>query len=80
MAELPPLDQWRLDGMLELQKMDSQLGPRDKLWGLEAIAAAMGVSAKTARRWADDGKAPSTKPAGRYFARRSELNAWLRSK
>lgn len=78
MAELLPLEHWHLDEMLEFQQMDSRLGPRDKLWGLEAIAAAMQISTKTAKRWADEGKAPITKPAGRYFARRSELNAWLR--
>lgn len=72
MAEYPPLDRRSLDAMLQAKP--------EMLWGLEEIARALSVNAKTARRWADDGKAPITKPAGRYFARRSELNAWLGGK
>ena len=70
---IPPLDQWRFDALLELDR---------KLWGLPAIAGVLGVSVDTARRWANDPdcSAPITRPGGRYFAVRSELVAWLRDR
>ncbi|EYD74085.1 hypothetical protein Rumeso_04338 [Rubellimicrobium mesophilum DSM 19309] len=52
----------------------------DKLWGLRAIAQALGLSVDTTRRLARKPGVPIYQPAGRYFAVRSELNAWLRSK
>ncbi|SFP62999.1 helix-turn-helix domain-containing protein [Tranquillimonas alkanivorans] len=67
----PPLDRWRFDAIAS--------GP-EKLWGLEEIARALGVSIDTARRWARRADVPIYKPAGRYFAVRSELNAWLRQR
>jgi len=54
-------------------------GP-EKIWGLGAIAKALGLSVDTTRRLADEQGVPIYRPAGRYFALRSELNAWLRSK
>ena len=51
----------------------------EKLWGAPAIAAALGVSIDTVREWARDPAIPIYKPKG-YFARRSELDAWLSKK
>lgn len=67
-----PLDRWRLDEVLE--------GDR-KLWGLEQIAACLGVSKDTARKWANDPQSgcPISRPGGQYFAFRSQLMTWLRS-
>ncbi|WP_370158455.1 helix-turn-helix transcriptional regulator [Salipiger bermudensis] len=69
----PPLDRWRFDELA---------GGAEKIWGLEAIAKVLGVSSSTARRWADLDDVPIYRPAGvgAYFALRSELIAWLRSK
>lgn len=70
---LPPLDPWRLDGILE---------PDRKLWGLPMIAAFLGVNIDTARTWAKLDSVPIYRPAGSgsYFASKSELTAWLRTK
>ncbi len=69
----PPLDAWRFDAMTKGQ---------EKLWGLGKIADFLGVSESTARRWANCDDVPIYKPVGQntYFALRSELDAWLRSK
>lgn len=69
----PPLDRWRLDAVLE---------PNRPLWGLSAIAACLGVSTDTARRWATDAASglPVSKPGGRWFAERTALLAWRRGK
>ncbi|AXQ94007.1 helix-turn-helix domain-containing protein [Cereibacter azotoformans] len=70
MMNHPPLDPERFDAITS--------GP-EKLWGLPAISKALGVSVDTVRRWARHGRAPIYRPDGeRYFALRSELNAWLR--
>ncbi len=68
---LPPIDRWRADAILE---------PNRPLWGLSAIAACLGVSVDTARRWATDPASgmPVSKPMGRWFAERSALIAWRR--
>lgn len=58
---------------------DSFARPVNKIWGLRAIAAALGVSVDTARKWARDPDVPIYRPKG-YFAFRNELEAWLRSK
>ena len=71
MMEHPPLGPAQFDAITS--------GPQ-KLWGLEEIARALGVSVETVRRWAHLDDVPIYKPAGRYFAVRSELNAWLRRK
>lgn len=73
MTHFPPLDPWRLDGILE---------PDRKLWGLPMIAAALGVSVGTARKLAGKPEVPIYRPEGSdsYFASMSELRAWLRSK
>lgn len=53
----------------------------EKLWGLPEIARVLGVSIDKARRIANRADAPIYKPDGeRYFAFRSELNAWLRAR
>lgn len=71
----PPLDPWRLDEVLEPP-------PTGKLWGLPTIAAALGVSVATARRWARKPGVPIYQPdgAGAHFAFLSELRAWLRGR
>lgn len=72
MTDIPPLDRWRLDELLD---------PKDMLWGLKSIANEMGgVSVDTVRRLAKRPNTPISRPAGRYFASRRELNAWLRAK
>jgi hypothetical protein len=68
----PPLDPWRFDAITA--------GP-EKIWGLTNIAAALGVGVDKARRIAELDHSPIFRPDGKtYFALRSELNAWLRSK
>lgn len=69
----PPLDRWRFDALAP--------GP-EKIWGLDAIAKALGVSTSTARRWAEHDAVPIYRPAGvgAYFALRSELLAWLKGR
>ena len=52
----------------------------EKLWGLRAIARALGLSVDATRRLAKKPEVPIYRPDGRYFAVRAELNAWLRSK
>ena len=53
----------------------------EKLWGRRAIAQALGLWVETTRRLAEkQGGRPIYRPAGRYVALRSEINAWLRSK
>jgi excisionase family DNA binding protein len=55
------------------------VGRPEKLWGAPAIAAALGVSVATVYRFASETDCPITRPGGRYFAYRSELENWLRS-
>ncbi|MCJ8053879.1 hypothetical protein GB928_018645 [Shinella curvata] len=64
-----------LDAMLE----GKLLSKPEKLWGAPAIAVALGVSEDTVREWAKDPEVPIYRPKG-YFARRSELEIWLRRK
>ena len=71
MSALPPHGPSRLDPL--------SLGS-EKLWGLGNIARALGLSVDTTRRLASRPGVPIYRPDGRYFALRSELNAWLRSK
>ena len=72
MTEKPPLDRWRFDAITS--------GP-EKIWGLAAIAGALGVSTDKARRLAKLPDSPIYRPDGvSYFAIRSELNHWLRRK
>ncbi|MAZ27988.1 MAG: DNA-binding protein [Cytophagaceae bacterium] len=51
-----------------------------KLWGLEAIARAIGCSVDKTRRLARNPRVPIYRPegSGSYFAFRHELEAWLR--
>ena len=73
MTHFPPLDPWRLDGILE---------PDRKLWGLRHIAMVLNVSVDKARALADLPGVPIYRPegSGSYFAFKSELMAWLRGK
>ena len=52
----------------------------EMLWGLRAIAQALGLSVETTRRLAENQGVPIHRLVAGYFALRSELNAWLRSK
>lgn len=52
----------------------------DALWGAKAIAGFAGVSVDTVYAWASDPESPVYKPRGRYFAERSAMRMWLRSK
>lgn len=63
-----------IDAMLE--------GRGRKLWGLPAIAQALGVCVDTARAWAKKDTVPIYQPdgSGQYFAFHGELMAWLRGK
>lgn len=73
--DLPPLDRWRLDEVLDPE-------PRGKLWGLPQIAEALGVSVDTARKWSHIPAVPIYRPegSGTCFAFRSELLAWMKTK
>lgn len=63
------------------ERFDRLLVAPERLWGAKSIAAVLGVSEGTVRRWARDPDVPVYSPRrGRYFARRSELETWLRSK
>jgi len=68
----PELTPERLDSLF--------VGRVEKLWGANAISRALGLSPDTVQRLAQDPSVPIYKPAGRYFAYRSELERWLRSK
>lgn len=71
MAEKAPLTAERFDALTR----------PDKLWTLTAIAAELGVSVDKARRLAKLPGCPIYQPDGQsYFAKRSELAAWLRGK
>lgn len=70
-TDLPPLDRWRADEVLE---------PNRPIWGLSAIAAFLGLSVDTVRELAPDDDVPIYRPSGRYFAWSHELMAWLRTK
>lgn len=73
--DAPPIDRWRLDALLEKPV-------KGKLWGLPSIAAFLGVSVDTARRWARHPEVPIYKPAGTssYCAFQNELREWQRTK
>lgn len=61
---------------------DEILAGDRKIWGAGAIAAFLGLSADKVYDLAKDPDVPIYKPAGsgRYFAIKSELMAWLRTK
>lgn len=69
----PILDRWRADALLEANR---------PIWGLVNIARVLGVSLDKARVMASSAEVPIYKPKGSrsYFAFRSELLAWLRTK
>lgn len=72
--DVPPIDRWRLDALLERPV-------KGKLWGLPSIAAFLGVSVDTARRWARHPEVPIYRPAGTssYCAFQNELREWQRT-
>ena len=65
---------------LTLSRSDPLSTGTVKIWGLGNIARALGLSVDTTRRLAARPGVPIYRPDGRYFALRSELNAWLRQK
>lgn len=71
--DVPALDRWRLDEVLE---------PNRPIWGLDNIAKILGLSRDTVRKLAKCPGVPIYQPegAGNYFAFRSELFEWLKSK
>ena len=66
---------------LDAQRFDTILRGPEKIWGLSNIACAIGLSIDATRKLAHSEGVPIYRPDGskRYFALRSELNAWLRS-
>jgi len=53
----------------------------EKLWGRPAIARVLGVSEDTVAKWARETGVPIYQPRrGTYFALRSELETWLKTK
>lgn len=62
------------------QQFDALTRKPEKLWGANEIGKALNLSPDTIQRLALDPSVPIYKPSGRYFAFRSELEAWLRSK
>lgn len=70
-TDMPPLDRWRLDEVLE---------PDRHLWGLPEIARVAGVSIDTVRRWYHKTDAPISKPGGRYYSTRVAIKNWLKSR
>lgn len=69
--DMPPLDRWRLDKVLE---------PDRHLWGLPEIARVAGVSIDTVRRWYEKTDAPISKPGGRHYSTRRAMLRWLSSR
>ena len=71
--DVPPLDRWRADEMLE---------PNRPVWGLTSIAKVIGLSVDKTRALAREPGVPIYQPEGcsQYFAWRSELLAWLKKK
>lgn len=68
---------------LDAEKFDQVIGSGkpEKIWGARAIAAYLGLSEDTIRRWAIDPDIPIYAPrSGTYLAFRPELDAWLRQK
>jgi hypothetical protein len=52
----------------------------EKLWGAQRIADVLGVGVDTVVTLARRADCPIYQPSGRYFALRSELDQWLRTK
>lgn len=64
---------------------DAILEPRPKrlperLWGAKVIAEYIGTSVDMVYSLAKRGDCPIYRPSGRYYARRSELDSWLKTK
>ncbi|MBB05617.1 MAG: DNA-binding protein [Pseudooceanicola sp.] len=60
------------------QRFDAITNGPEKLWGLRSIANALSTSEDTVRRMTRrDTSFPVRQRGGRWFATRTELNAWL---
>ncbi len=56
------------------------VGKPEKLWGRKTIAAELGLPEDAVTTLAERDDTPIFRPGGRYFALRSELRKWLRTK
>ena len=65
-------------------RLSKTMAPRtakpERLWGAPAIALALGVSVDTVVSLSRKPDCPIYRPSGRYFAYRTELERWLRTK
>ena len=69
------------DDRLDPMRFDMLVSGPEKLWGLSTIARAIGRSVDTTRTLAKREDVPIYRPDGKsYFAFRSELHDWLRTK
>lgn len=76
-SDPPPLSPEGIDRILDTVARSRP----EKLWRRPAIAAALGVSEDTVSSWAKIPGVPIFEPLpGIYFARRSEIERWLRTK
>ncbi|WP_320176718.1 DNA-binding protein [Roseovarius pacificus] len=63
------------------ERFDAMMAGHGKVWGLANIANQLGVSVDKARRFATHTDCPIYRPDGEsYFAFRSELISWLKTK
>ncbi|WOI55139.1 DNA-binding protein [Palleronia sp. LCG004] len=66
---------------LTAERFDALTRGPEKLWGLTTIANALGVSVDKTRRLAKRDDVPIYHPpGGGYFATRTELAQWMRTK
>jgi hypothetical protein len=61
-------------------RFDAISAKPERLWGAKAIARTIGVSIDTVASLARRPDTPIYQPGGRYYAVRSELERWLKSK
>ncbi len=74
-----------LKPVLTAPLFDAAFAPRaarpEKLWGRPAIARVLGVSEDTVAKWSREPGVPIYQPRrGTYFALRSELDTWVKTK
>jgi len=57
--------------------LNGQVDTEEVYVGWKAIAAALGVSVTTAKRWRRKNKLPAYKVVGQFRASRAEIKAWM---